>query len=281
MGQPDNQIPRNLPEYGTAVTHGLVQTDSQEPAKLGPVGRLIGVLFSPGETFADINRKPTWLVPMILAMIVTIGSFLAFNWRVKPDWPKIIRAQMIQRAEDNNQPKPSEDQLEQGVEVGMKITKGIAYASALFAPVTYLALSGIFALSLIFVQANTTFKKILSVVAWSGCGIWLVSIVVTTAVLMAKDAESLAEIDMSNPSAMTATNLSAFLPSDSSGALKALASSLDVFSIWWIILLIIGLAAIGGSKKITKSTTAKIVLALWILFVLGKVGIRATGVFGR
>ena len=38
----------------------------QEPAKIGAVGRIFGVLFSPGETFKDIVRKPSWFAPLVI-----------------------------------------------------------------------------------------------------------------------------------------------------------------------------------------------------------------------
>ena len=42
---------------------------SVAPAK-GSFERLAGVLFSPGETFADIARKPTVLVPLLLLILL-------------------------------------------------------------------------------------------------------------------------------------------------------------------------------------------------------------------
>ncbi|MGH9823099.1 MAG: hypothetical protein ACREDR_07610, partial [Blastocatellia bacterium] len=59
-------------------------------AKIGPGGRLIGVLLSPTETFADINRKPTWLVPIIIVIVAFLCSLILTDLRAKPDWASLI-----------------------------------------------------------------------------------------------------------------------------------------------------------------------------------------------
>ena len=48
------------------VTTVAAPGDQQPEAKIGAMGRVFGVLFSPGETFDDIVRKPDWLLPYIL-----------------------------------------------------------------------------------------------------------------------------------------------------------------------------------------------------------------------
>src|SRR6185295_568507 len=138
-------------------------------------------------------------------------------------------------------------------------------------PIFYLVLAGIFALGMMFIQAKTTFKKILSVVAWSGAVTALIATIVTIIALLLQDKESLAGIDPTKSSGIVPTNVGAFLPSDSSPIIMAIASSLDIFSIWYLILLSIGLAAIAGARKITTSKTGGLVFGLWAVFVLIKV----------
>ena len=40
--------------------------------EVGPIGRVIGIFTSPRETFESINKKPTWLVPFLISVILTI-----------------------------------------------------------------------------------------------------------------------------------------------------------------------------------------------------------------
>jgi hypothetical protein len=60
-----------------------------------------------------------------------------------------------------------------------------------------------------------------------------------------------------------------FLPEDAPRALQALLSSLDVFSIWCIVLLIIGF---GVSNRLSKGAAAAVVLVPWVLWIAIKVG---------
>jgi hypothetical protein len=69
------------------------------------------------------------------------------------------------------------------------------------------------------------------------------------------------------------TNLGAFLnPLETNKALYALASSMDVVTIWTLVLLGIGTAAVAGVKR---SSAYIAVFGWWAIFVLFGVGIAA------
>src|SRR5215813_10317763 len=98
MDQTNSPDVNALPEYGLPPTPPTTKAPS-EPARIGPMGRLIGVLFSPGETYQDINRKPTWIVPVIISCIVTLAFSVFLDRRVQPNYDKIFRKQIVERAE--------------------------------------------------------------------------------------------------------------------------------------------------------------------------------------
>ena len=275
MSQPKNQIPDAAPAYD--VIQHQEQPTTEEPARLGPVSRLTGTLLSPGETFADVNRKPTWIAPMIIAIATVIASTFFFQWRVNPDWDSIMRNQIKKQLERSNQ-SLTEEQMQQRVSFAKGIAKFSPLIGAVFTPIIYVVVAGIFALGLMFIQAKTTFKKILSVVAWSFAAIGIVATVVTMASLMVRDEEGLRSIDPTQPAGVVPSNIAAFLSSDTSPVLKSLAGSLDIFTIWILILLSIGFATIAGSRKITTGKAATVVFGFWAVYVLIKVGWAA--VFG-
>jgi hypothetical protein len=274
MSSPENQTTANqlsdvAPEYAAPPPHE--QPAAEEPARLGPVSRLTGTLFSPGETFADVNRKPTWIAPMIIAVATVLASTFFFSWRVHPDWDTIFRTQFKKQAEKRNQQIPPE-QLEQQVTVAKTIAKFSPIIGAVFTPIFYVVLAGIFALGLMFIQAKTTFKKILSVVSWSCAATGIVGMLVMMASLMIRDEEGLRNIDPTQASGIVPTNLAAFLATDTSAAIKSLAGSLDIFTIWLLILFSIGFAAIAGSRKITTGKAATVVFGFWAVFVVIRMG---------
>ena len=54
----------------------------------------------------------------------------------------------------------------------------------------------------------------------------------------------------------------------------ALLSSIDVFSLWVIVLLVIGF---GIVSKLPRAQSIGIVIAFWLIYVIGKTGIAAVG----
>jgi hypothetical protein len=269
MSHPEDQMSEAIPTYG--APHQQDQPRVEEPARLGPVARLTGTLLSPGETFADVNRKPTWIAPIIIAIATVLASTFFFQWRVHPDWDSIMRNQMKKQMERTNQ-SLTEEQMQQRVDVGKTIAKFTPIIAAVFTPIIYVILAGIFALGLMFIQAKTTFKKILSVVAWSSASVGIVATVVTMASLMVRDEEGLRSIDPTQSAGIVPSNLAAFLPATASPVIKSVAGSLDIFTIWILILLSIGFASIAGSRKIKAGNTATVVFGFWAVYVLLKIG---------
>ena len=272
MSQPGNQMQVEMPDY--VVPHAPPPAPEPEPAKLGPWQRLIGTLFSPGETFQDVNRKPTWLIPMLLIMVLAAAFMIFFNSQTDEGWRIFMREQMSRQSGGGAQSNAG------NLDMGIKIMKW-SYVGGAFivSPIYYLIIAGAFALVMLIMQAQTTFKRILSVVVWSACGTGIVQSIVNIASLLARDSESLSRIGPKELGTISATNLAVVLPSGSSPALLALGQSLDIFSIWFLILLVIGFTAIAGSRKITKGKIAGVVFGLWILTIVMKVG--GAAMFGR
>jgi hypothetical protein len=275
MSEPEDKMPSAAPVY--AAPQPQQQPAVEEPARLGPLSRLTGTLFSPGETFADVNRKPTWIAPMIIAIATVLASSFFFSWRAHPDWDTIFRTQFKKQAEKRNQ-QPTPEQLDQQVAIAKTFAKYSPIIGAVFTPIIYLILAGIFALGMMFIQAKTTFKKILSVVSWSCASLGIVTSIVMMASLMMRDEEGLRSIDPTQPAGIVPSNVAAFLSSDASAVIKSLAGSLDIFTIWLLILFSIGFAKIAGSRKTTTGKTASVVFGFWAVFVVIKLGWSA--IFG-
>jgi hypothetical protein len=182
-----------------------------------------------------------------------------------------MRSQIKKRLERSNQ-SLTEEQMQQQVGFAKNIAKFSPIIAAVFTPIIYVICALIFMLGLIFIQAKTTFKKILSVVAWSFAATGIVATVVTMASLLVRDEEGLRSIDPTQSAGIVPSNLAAFLPSETSAVIKSLAGSLDIFTIWILILLSIGFASIAGSRKITTGKAATVVFGFWAVFVLIKLG---------
>ena len=269
MNQIDTQTPDNTPGYAAPPPQD--QARVEEPARLGPFARLTGTLFSPGETFVDINRKPTIIAPLLIAIVTVVAGAFFFQWWVNPDWDTIMRNTIKRQMAARNQTL-TEEQMSQQVAFAKGFAKFGPVIGAVVTPLFYAIIAGVFALGMMFIQAKSTFKKILSVVYWSWAATGLVLAIVTIASLLVKDEASRRSIDPTQSAGILPTNLASFLPSDMSAVIKTVAGSIDLFTIWFLILVTIGLAAIAGSKKITTGKTATVVFGFWVVYVLLKVG---------
>lgn len=250
----------------------VAQSSQEGSARIGNIGRLSGMLLSPGATFADVKRRPNYVAPlMILVIAVLIGSTF-FTWRVKPDLSQIIRNRITQRDTAANRVTPPE-QVERQVAIGKSIAYFSPVISIVGAPAACFALAGIISLGLTLLRAQTAFRKILSVIAWSAAATRIVATLALIAVLMVRDQESLSDIDPTQSTGIVLTNLSAILSSGSPASIKSLAASFDIFTIWFLILVTIGIAAVVEAHKITIGKVGALVFGLWAIWVIVKVGL--------
>ena len=91
-------------------------------------------------------------------------------------------------------------------------------------------------------------------------------------VLFLKDPE---EFNLQNPLMF---NVGAFLSPDSAAVLRALGSSIDLFSLWIIVLLAIGVSVRGAQDQLREGFHRHRA-SLWALLVCLKTGLAAAGLY--
>src|SRR5271170_2051860 len=94
----------------------------EQQANISPVGRMFGVLFSPKSTFEDIVRKPNWLLPMAVFVVLVVLVCICLNLRV--NWRDYI-SQQIEKSSQASQ--LSAEQKDQRIESGAKIAPIFTY----------------------------------------------------------------------------------------------------------------------------------------------------------
>jgi hypothetical protein len=230
-------------------------------ATISPFGRVIGVLFSPSATFADIVRKPSWILPIIISTLLSIAAVVTLNQRM--NW----RDYIIQQIEKSPRAAQlSADQKQQQADMGVKFTVPIVYASGVLVPICFALVVGLVMMGAynLLTGAGARFSSAFAIVAHAG----LVGIVSTPLFLLVLFLKPPGTIDPENP---LATNLAAFLPEESAKWLMVLCKSLDVFSIWILILIAIGFAAVNP-KKLKGAKSFTIAFSVWAAYVVCRVG---------
>lgn len=224
--------------------------------------RLIGVLTAPEKTFRSIAEKPTWAVVLIVLIALGVGVGVLMTGKI--DWAEVTRDSIEARGQD-----VPEEQLERIIDFQEKFGPVFVVGGPLVVgPLIYLLLAVVFLVVLKLMSGEIDFKRSFSVVLHSMMP-QAVSAVLSIPVVLGKD-EFSAE-DLQDGSVLT-SNLSALAPEEASPALISMLSSLDLFSIWVLVLLVIGYSTVA---RVSKGKVTVGVVTLWVLYVLGKVGLAS------
>jgi hypothetical protein len=232
-------------------------------ASIGPLGRITGVLFSPRSTFEDIARKPSWAAPLVLLTLtgLSMNIFLA----QKADWRSFSEEQLMSSPRGERIPA---DQKDLAIERGAKGNQYFCYLRGVVGTpclAIFLALIywGAYAL---LAGARLTFGKSFAVMVFTlvpGSIRELLGILI----LALKDPSTLG-----NPYNFVGSNPGAYMSMTDPKWLSALASSLDVFIIWSVVLTAIGFHCMDP-KKLPMSKSAGIAAGVFLFFTLLGTGV--------
>ncbi len=226
------------------------------------LSRLVGVFVEPGETFEEIARNPGWLAPLVLLVLVALVFVATLLLKVGAREIVLHGLQQSGRAAGMD---PA--QLDHIAQTSAPVVRFLMPAAAAFwTPIFMLAVAGFGLLVLNgFFGQHAKFRDIFSV----SCYAYLPSIV---GVAMAMAVVLFGDPSAFNPQCPAPTNPGYFMnPLTSSRPVMALASSLDVIILWYLVLLAIGLSRVVR-KRVKFGTLFSIYLGAWALVVIVKVG---------
>lgn len=242
-----------------ATTTSMPEAQSQ-PA-ISPVGRIVGVFFSPKATFEDVVRKPSWALPAVLLTLLSFCVSFAINQRI--NWREFMSQQIEKSPQSANM---SPEQKEQRIEGGAKFSPTFTWVIGVTGPIIFVLVVAavMWGAYNLLGGANTNFGTAFAITSHAALT-GLVSSLLFILVLYLKPPGT---VDLENP---VATNLAAFLPDDSAKWLVALLKSIDIFTVWTLILLAIGFAA-TNRKKLRGSKAFTIAFSVWGVYVVCRVG---------
>jgi hypothetical protein len=232
----------------------------QPQASISPIGRIFGVLFSPKATFEDIARKPSWVLPVVLSTLLAIIATVALNQRV--DWRDFISQQIEKSPRASSLPA---EQKQQQIEVGAKISANLVYAVGVVSSILFALIVGLVMMVAynLLAGAGASFSQSFAIAAH----VLMTGLVSTPVFLLVMFLKPKGTVDPENP---LATNLAVLLPEDSAKWLMALCKSIDIFTLWTLILIAIGFAAVNP-KKLRGGKAYAIAFSVWGALVVGKV----------
>ncbi|MGE0129144.1 MAG: YIP1 family protein [Blastocatellales bacterium] len=237
-----------------------------EPTPQNFFSRLIGVWFSPGETFAEIGRAPRVLAPMLALMI--IGSVAGYLMIDRLTVRGFFSSQFNQAVASGRMSQEDADKQLEAMTTGPAgtITK---WSFPVIGLIQYLVMAlilvGLAKLITMLMGGDNEFKPLFSVSLYALLGIGVISSTLLIIVLYLKPPE---EIDVNN---LVGSNLAAlfsvmFGKDGLPKFVMALARWVDIFGIWLITLLAIGYAAV--TRKIKSSTFGMALGGIYLVMAL-------------
>jgi hypothetical protein len=228
--------------------------------------RLFGIFFSPVKTFQDISRKPSFVLPLVIMIIITvIVTFIVM--------PKIDLEATMQYEMERKGMEVTDEQIEQVAAIQEKIGKIVApIVAGGFIIILNLIFAGLYFALLRIWKGGSTFSRVFSVTVFS----FFVSVIkqiIALPMAMRLEDKSIMSQEANN---IVMTNLAAFLDWETtSRPLYAAATNIDLFNIWTIILTILGLTAVSKLQPKQSAATVLIVWLVWIGFIAGITALTA------
>ncbi len=226
-----------------AVSQGGAAADGKVKARKNFLARVVGVFVSPGETFEDIARKPTIIMPLLLLMVViAISAYMTFPHAIA-DNPGQLNSPQFQALSEEQQ----EQQLSIFRLVGTFAGPVIVVVFTLLFALLYWGVGNL-------AGGQPTFKGMWSVILFGG----MISIVANTLIKLPLilQKESVADVTFS-PALLLPDDL------EFTDLKYRILFQLDLFNLWAMIVVGIGIA------KVARISTAAGITISAIFFVVG------------
>jgi hypothetical protein len=222
-------------------------------AAKGFPARILGVIFAPRTTYADVAARPAWLGAMLVVLVLTGGSTFAF---LSTEIGKNAMLDQQRQTMESFGVKLNEQAMQRMEEGAGRAPYFAVISQAVFLPVAALAVAGIaLAIFNAILGGDARFKQVFAIVVFSG-------------VILALGAIFVLPLDYARETMSSPTTLSVFLPFlEENSFLARFLGSIDLIRVWWFVSLSIGLAVLYRKRTGPIAVTMLVVYAVIALVV--------------
>ena len=237
--------------------------ETAAPGK-GLLARAVGVIFSPRATYADVAARPRVLGALLLVIAISVAASAGFfSTQVGKD-------AMLEQADRSMQSFGVRLNDAQYAQMQARMTGPTALYSSAAGQVVVLPLVAAIAAGLLIAVFNAvmggdaSFQQVYAIVVYSGF-------------LMALQQLFIYPLDYAKQSMSSPTTLAVFLPFLDEGTFAArFLGVIDLFRIWWLVNLAIGIGVLY-KKRTTPIATTMLVIYGVIALVVAAVGVALSG----
>ncbi len=220
-------------------------------APTGLTARIVGVIFSPGETYRSLTAHPRVLGVLAVTTIVMAAAVFAFLSTEVGQNATLDQQMQVMESLRINLPDEFYDQMEARAGTARYFAGGGILVTA---PLISAVVAGIMLLIFnVALGGDATFKQAFAIVAHSQ-------------VLLALQQLFILPLNYTRETMASATTLAVFLPMlDQTSFLARFLGWIDLFRIWWLVSLAIGAAVLYKRKS---GPIAWTLLGLYLVFAL-------------
>ncbi len=245
-----------------------VQPAAEQAPGLSQFQRVTNTFTAPSKTFADIKRgNKSWWLPFIIAAVFGYILFAVVSTRI--GMQQVVQNQIhLSPKQEERMNEATPEQRETSMKISLGITQGVFIGGPILVLIVVAVGSvGLWGTINFLFGGKATYGSVFTVWMYAALPA-IIKVLLGVVVIYAGTAPESFNIKNYAP-----TNLGAFLnPLETNAALYSLASSIDLITIWTLVLLGMGTAIVAGVKK-TSGYIA--VFGWWAIFVLIGVGVAA------
>jgi hypothetical protein len=229
--------------------------------------RLGTVLWAPTETFRKIGERPTWAAPLIVLLLIGGGvSWLALQ-RIDVD----AQRQMLRDTFEERQGLRGEEldrQVDRAMEMNAKLAPFTPVIGVVFSIGAYALLAVIFMVALRLAGGELGYVASFATTLY-GLIPFAVSGLIALPILLGQGS---VDPERLQSGSLLASNLAVLAPEDAPRTLVSLLASFDLFTLWAVILLVIGYSVVA---RVSKGVATAVVVGAWVAWIGIKVGLAA------
>ena len=247
------------------IPPNLASTADPESPPLSESARIVDIFIAPSKTFTDLHRNASWWAPWLLISISSLAFVFVMSKQI--GFEQISKNAITQSARAEQFEKLPPEQQAKQIQLSSTVARFISYSLPVLNLIIFVIIAAVLMATFNFgAGASVPFKTSLAIVIYGSLPGIIGAVLGIISMLSGIDP---AGFNARNP---VATNPGYFMDPMGNKFLYGMASALDVFTIWSIVLIGIGFAV---NSKVKRSTAIIIVVAWFLLYKLVTVGIAS------
>jgi len=212
--------------------NNVTQSEGTVAKDMGLLARIINVFVSPASTFRAVREKPKWAVPLVITLLIMLGVMIVLTPIVMEEGRDAMEEKMAEQG-------LSDEQIDNAVQTAQKVQKFAVGPSTVVMTlvVTFIVAAVWLFLSNTILGGNANYKQMLGVVVYSGF-IGLLGFLIKLPIMWSQRTMN---VHFSLATFMSDASKDSFL--------YKLLANVELFNIWTIAVVSIGIAVVADLKS--------------------------------